>query len=219
MELVNYQDTKAFFEDNKVTLEENALQLNLFWRNIETGKTAQTGLFAAKVFHEEGVLLAIQTDDFPMVLYSQGGQTGAMAEKLVEHLQGISFPAGVNGLPDAVKAYVSVCHERGVEYTAKHELDLMVCSKLSNIPTRDCEFKYIKDVNFDLSDYVYGFYQDCKMGVTESQARENARKLQDSDMLLCCLEGRDVISVALLDAPLKIVNAICISLVYTPPRF
>ena len=220
MALELYKDTEAFLQDNRAALERDPLKLNMIWRNVLTGKTAETGLFAAKVFHSGGSLLAIRTDHFPMVLYAWGEKLDEMAQTLAAHFaQAGAFPPGVNGAPDATAAFARQAVDMGAVYRLKHDLDLMCCESPSGIPVRDTGMAYIRDIDYDLTEYIMGFYSDVKKQITRQEAQKQAEQFKDSDMLLCCVDNWDVVSIAMMSAPLDMIQAMCISLVYTPPQY
>jgi len=219
MELIVYDNTKKFLEDNRDTLESNALELNLMWRNVQTDKTTEMGLFAAKVVHENGFTIAIRISPFPMVLYAQGGIKEQMADMLIDHLQKSDFPSNINGLPDAVEAFTKQCQKRDIVYKKKHKLDLMICEKVNDVNTKLGECNYIKEIDYNLTDYLYGFHIDCNLDITKERAKRMAEQCHNSDSLLCYIVDGEVVSIAMLTASVDIENAIDIGYVYTPPKY
>lgn len=216
MELIVYNGTEDFLEDNRVILESKALELNLFWRNIKSGKTLEDGLFSAKVSHYNGCMIAIRQDPCPMVLYSQGTRVNSMADKLIQHLNKSPFPKNVNGQPSAVTAFTEQCKKHGKHYRQKRLLDLMVCSRLRDIDSSGHELRYIKDVDFDLSDYFYDFHKECNIDITRENAAKMAEYFRKSNLVLCNIVGKDVVSMAMTFSPIKTAKATCLGFVYTP---
>lgn len=216
MELIVYNGVKDFLEDNRIILESKALELNLFWKNIKSGKTLQDGLFSAKVNHDNGYMIAIRQDPYPMVLYSQGNQVKQMACMLIEHFNKSAFPKNVNGQPIAVTKFTEQCRKYGIYYRQKRLLDLMICNNLKNINTSGHILKYIKDVDFDLSRFFYDFHKECSIDITKENASKMAVYFSKSNLVLCNIVGKDVVSMAMTFSPIKTAKATCLGFVYTP---
>lgn len=219
MELIVYNGTEQFLEDNRAILESKALELNLFWRNIKSGKTLEDGLFSVKVSHYNGYMIAIRQDPYPMVLYSQGTRVNGMADKLIEYFNKSSFPKNVNGQPSAVKAFTEQCKKHNKYYWQKRLLDLMVCSKLRSIDSIGHELKYITDVDFDLSDYFYDFHKECNIDITRENAAKMAQFITKSNLVVCNIVDKDVASMAMTFSPIKTAKATCLGFVYTPKMY
>lgn len=218
MELIVYNCVKEFLEDNRVILESKALELNLFWRNIKSGKTLEDGLFSAKVSHDNGCMIAIRQDPYPMVLYSEGTGANDMADMLIEHLNK-SLPKNVNGQPSAVTAFTQQCKKHDKHYRQKRLLDLMICNGLSNTNLRRHKLKYITDVDFDLSMYFYDFHKECNIDITRENAAKMAKYITKSNLVLCNIVEKEVVSMAMTFSPIKTVKATCLGFVYTPRNY
>lgn len=219
MNLVVYNDVKEFLKDNRVILESQALELNLFWKNIKSGKTLSDGLFSAKVSHENGLLLAIWCKPYPMVLYSQGTNVNLMACKLIEHLKNSPFPKNVNGQPAAVTTFIDQCKLHGIYYRQKRLLDLMICNRLNDADTSGHKLRYIKDIDYDLTDFFYDFHRECNIDITKDSAKKMAVYFTKSNLVLCNIVSSKVVSMALTFATMDFKRAIGLGFVYTPKKY
>lgn len=219
MDLVIYKDANEFLDDNRVMLESKALELNLFWRNIKSKKTLEEGLFSAKVIHDNGCMIVIRQDPYPMVMYSQGTKVKQMADMLIDFLRTSGFPKNVNGQPSAVTTFTDQCKKHDLVYRQKRLLDLMVCNSLRDIDSNGHEFKYIKDVDFDLTDFFYDFHKECNIDITKENAGKMAVFFTKSNLVLCSLSGNNVVSIALTFSPVEIAKAIGLGFVYTPKNY
>lgn len=220
MELTVYKDTNEFLDDNKDLLESKALELNMFWKNIQSGKTSRDGLFAAKVSHNDEILLATRVEPYPMVLYSKGNDQEQLVDELIKHLsQDYSFPKNINSWSEAVSAFAERCNRYGVHYKQKRLLDMMLCDKVSDIETGNYDFKYIREVDKDLTEYFFDYRKECRMDITKDGAKQIAERYKKANICLCLIVDEEVVSIAVHNISLEIINAFGISGVYTPKRF
>lgn len=219
MELVVYNDANEFLEDNRVMLESKALELNLFWKNIKSKKTLEDGLFSAKVTHDNGCMIVIRQDPYPMVLYSQGAQERQMADVLIAYLNKSAFPNEISGSPNTVSTFAEQSRKYGMFYKQKRQLNLMMCNRLNDIDLSGHELKYIKDVDFDLSDYFYNFHKESDTDITKEKASKMAEYFKKSNSVLCNMVGKNVVSMALTFSPVESANSVSLGFVFTPKNF
>jgi hypothetical protein len=217
MELTIYKNAPQLLKENYDFLERHSFDANIMWKIANSEMTTEDGFFGAAVKWEDGCYIAVQTKPFPMVNYAEGEGINEMVERLVSYLiEKNNIPERINGDPKTVQVFANVANEKGYDFTESRYLYLRKCEKVNDIEICNVQYQSPITIDFDFSDWLYGFAKDCDLLHEMKDPAGAAKSLVESGRLTCVLIDGKPVSIAGKNRGIP--GGRSVGEVYTPPH-